>query len=593
VIAVALALLLAVGNLTALTTPGSGTTSRTYDPADRITSPGYAHDANGALTADPDRTYAYDGFGRLASATLGTTTTSYSLDGAGRRLAETTGPTTTSFDLDLSGPLPTILSDGTRRYLPADPAAGYETGGTWYSALTDQLGSPHSTVSQGGVQSAISRWDPFGSARPGSTATSGIGYADEWRDPAGLIDLRARAYDPAFRRFVSRDGFGGLLPQPQTANRYSYALNGPYRYADPSGRFVNAIYANAPLLLSLAIQSTPGLGDAYGALTGLTGYDPIAGLGLSSEERALALAGSAVLGGGFHLLGRLADGTADATRLGRAGDELAGGVRAGVRETERVRLVSLMTLVECRLDQAFPDRVGDRVGPVSKLEPRRDVVDDVLDRPLGIEELPPDLGSVVALREQAQHGGLSLGQSRECQAARRQHLALELADLSQQPPEQVRRERALARRRGPDGGGHVAGRRLRPPDHARCTGLDRGQEVAVVDTRDQHHDARHASTPKRPQFSGDVLAHRVGHDQRDGVVRGVVERHDREPVDPPQLADDSRPRQRVGGADHDLDLLLEGDRLRNHRTSSGPCSNRTTVPPDGPSGDPVTARIGR
>ena len=105
---------------------------------------------------------------------------------------------------------------------------------------------------------------------------------------------------------------------PQTANRYSYALNGPYRYTDPSGRFVNLAVANAPLLLSLAIQGTPIVGDAYSALTGLVGYDPIAGISLSAEERALAIGSAAVIGGGFHLLSRLGDGVADASRLGRA-----------------------------------------------------------------------------------------------------------------------------------------------------------------------------------------------------------------------------------------------------------------------------------
>jgi RHS repeat-associated protein len=215
---------------------------------------------------------------------------------------------------DLRGELATILGDGTRRYLPGDPSAGYEQAGTWYSALTDQLGSPHSTVSQSGVQSAITRWDPFGAVRPGSSVTGGIGFAGEWRDPAGLIDLRARAYDPATGRFTSRDPFGGLGVAPQTANRYSYALNGPYRYADPSGRFVNAVVANAPLLLSIAISSTPIVGDAYSALTGLIGYDPIAGISLSSEERALALASAAVIGGGFHLLSRVGDKVADGAK---------------------------------------------------------------------------------------------------------------------------------------------------------------------------------------------------------------------------------------------------------------------------------------
>ncbi len=255
-------------------------------------------------------------------------------------MAETSAAATTAFDLDLRAPLATILGDGTRRYLPGDPAAGYEQAGAWSSALADQLGSAHSFVSDSGVQGAISRWDPYGGPRPGSTATAGIGYGGEWRDPAGLIDLRARAYDPALGRFTSRDAFGGLGLAPQTANRYSYALNGPYRYADPSGRFVAAVVANAPMLLSIAIQSTPVVGDAYSALTGLIGYDPIAGVALSDAERGLALASAAVIGGGFHLLARLGDGVADGARLGRVGD---GAGEAGVRGSLRFIMLDSST----------------------------------------------------------------------------------------------------------------------------------------------------------------------------------------------------------------------------------------------------------
>lgn len=114
-----------------------------------------------------------------------------------------------------------MLGDGTRKYLPGDPGAGYDQGGTWWSALTDGVGSAHSYVSQTGTQSTITRYDPFGAARPGSTVGTGVGFAGEWRDPAGLINLRARAYDPSLGRFTSRDSFGGLGVAPQTANRYS------------------------------------------------------------------------------------------------------------------------------------------------------------------------------------------------------------------------------------------------------------------------------------------------------------------------------------------------------------------------------------
>jgi RHS repeat-associated protein len=62
----------------------------------------------------------------------------------------------------------------------------------------------------------------------------GIGYAGEWKEAAGLINLRARAYDPVMGRFVGRDTFDGVASAPQSGNRYAYALLSPRRYTDPS-----------------------------------------------------------------------------------------------------------------------------------------------------------------------------------------------------------------------------------------------------------------------------------------------------------------------------------------------------------------------
>lgn len=42
-------------------------------------------------------------------------------------------------------------------------------------------------------------------------------------------------YDPAIGRFVSADDIGITLKQPQTINRYSYTLNNPLNYTDPTG----------------------------------------------------------------------------------------------------------------------------------------------------------------------------------------------------------------------------------------------------------------------------------------------------------------------------------------------------------------------
>jgi len=51
----------------------------------------------------------------------------------------------------------------------------------------------------------------------------------------GLYFYNARWYDAALRRFVQADAIVPQPGNPQSLNRYSYALNNPLRYTDPSG----------------------------------------------------------------------------------------------------------------------------------------------------------------------------------------------------------------------------------------------------------------------------------------------------------------------------------------------------------------------
>jgi RHS repeat-associated protein len=53
---------------------------------------------------------------------------------------------------------------------------------------------------------------------------------------SGLYNAEARLYDPALGRFLSPDPAGPVLANPQSGNRYAYALNNPMRYVDPTGR---------------------------------------------------------------------------------------------------------------------------------------------------------------------------------------------------------------------------------------------------------------------------------------------------------------------------------------------------------------------
>ena len=54
-------------------------------------------------------------------------------------------------------------------------------------------------------------------------------------DETGLYYYNARYYDPTIGRFISADTFAQNFTNPQNLNRYSYVLNNPLRYTDPTG----------------------------------------------------------------------------------------------------------------------------------------------------------------------------------------------------------------------------------------------------------------------------------------------------------------------------------------------------------------------
>jgi RHS repeat-associated protein len=54
-------------------------------------------------------------------------------------------------------------------------------------------------------------------------------------DDTGLYYYGARYYDPTIGRFISADTIVQNAANPQTLNRYSYCLNNPLKYIDPSG----------------------------------------------------------------------------------------------------------------------------------------------------------------------------------------------------------------------------------------------------------------------------------------------------------------------------------------------------------------------
>ncbi|MBI2887588.1 MAG: RHS repeat-associated core domain-containing protein [Chloroflexi bacterium] len=74
-----------------------------------------------------------------------------------------------------------------------------------------------------------------GRSSSGSGSTEFRYAAEQFDDTLNLIYLRARYYDPATGRFLSKDPAGGKLSSPVTQNKYVYAGNNPVNGGDPTG----------------------------------------------------------------------------------------------------------------------------------------------------------------------------------------------------------------------------------------------------------------------------------------------------------------------------------------------------------------------
>lgn len=91
-------------------------------------------------------------------------------------------------------------------------------------------------------------YDPWGTLRDPVTLVPfapgdepdlllGRGYTGHEHLPwFGLVNMNARLYDPATGRFLNPDPFVQDPTSTQSFNRYSYCLNNPLRYSDPTGR---------------------------------------------------------------------------------------------------------------------------------------------------------------------------------------------------------------------------------------------------------------------------------------------------------------------------------------------------------------------
>jgi len=103
----------------------------------------------------------------------------------------------------------------------------------------DHLGTPRLVTGAGGTKVAVRNFYPFGEELPTSSIDSErMKFTGHERDSPSIDYMHARYYDPQWGRFLlvdpSRDS--AYLEMPQSWNRYSYVMNNPLKYTDPTGR---------------------------------------------------------------------------------------------------------------------------------------------------------------------------------------------------------------------------------------------------------------------------------------------------------------------------------------------------------------------
>ena len=84
--------------------------------------------------------------------------------------------------------------------------------------------------------------------RAGTSPTDYTFTGQRWDSGLGLLDYRARFYDPVLGRFVSADTLVPEPGNPQDLNRYAYVRNNPLRYTDPTGHWIFEEAPDDPLV---------------------------------------------------------------------------------------------------------------------------------------------------------------------------------------------------------------------------------------------------------------------------------------------------------------------------------------------------------
>jgi RHS repeat-associated protein len=216
-----------------------------FDAASQVN--GFQYDALGRLLQDSSRGYHWDMASRLLAYTNGASTVSFTYDALGNRLARTNGTANREYVWNYALGLPGISiekqSGADIRYYVHAPdgsllySVDADTGSRQFYHY-DETGNTLALTDDSGIVVAGYAWGPYGEATGASgSADNAFTWQGRWgvmaETDTGLFYHRARFYDSASARFLSRDPLPSL--DPRRINPYQYAAGNPLRFVDPMG----------------------------------------------------------------------------------------------------------------------------------------------------------------------------------------------------------------------------------------------------------------------------------------------------------------------------------------------------------------------
>jgi RHS repeat-associated protein len=226
----------------------------------------YCYDRNGNMLSGDGRTIAWTAFDMPRQIARGTTTVTFDYGPDRDRIRRydqlASGLTTTTYVGGKAMEEIVSAASTERRYYIGDFAVVSRT--TTTSGTTaktsylhrDHLGSLDLVTDQSGVLVERMSFDAWGKRRQAnyvpqfhisttvsfSTITTRGYTGHEMLDDIGLVHMNGRVYDPELGRFVSADPNVQDMSDLQSWNRYSYVLNNPLSFTDPSGFFFKSIF---------------------------------------------------------------------------------------------------------------------------------------------------------------------------------------------------------------------------------------------------------------------------------------------------------------------------------------------------------------